>query len=445
MESSVRTIPESIGDLMVHLRSTCCGEPMNYRTAALQCGKCQERYSIDRGVVRLGSPAPVLNAPDTGCQVSLLILTLNEANNISQQLRSASEVLGSLGVSFELVVIDGGSHDGTVEEARDCGAQVFPQREPGYGAAFRQGMEVCTGEWVLAIDGDGSHDPNFIRMVWAERHNDLVIASRYAGGLASMPVYRLMLSKALNGFLGLLLSMPVKDLTSGFRLYKKSALQNIKLEGRDFNILVELLVRLRLGGFHISEVPFFYRPRGHGRSKVGLARFALSYLGSSLRLWRECRESPTGQPFPFRQIKALSPHRRLETRRTQLLLDSLDGQRDGILHLGAGPSKFLRYLPGAIGVDSSLVRLRLQRGDHPRLIQAVPHSLPFSDGLFSAIIVDNDSWLDENRSQALSEIRRVLKEGGRLFVWSRSEIELPSFQLEKKEVVKPGWRLTKFV
>lgn len=187
--------------------------------------------------------------------------------------------------SFELLVVDGGSRDDTVQKSEEAGARVLRQKTPGYGSALAEGFQAARGRYVLTMDADLSHPVGVFDALWENRNrDDLVIASRYVkGGGADMPFYRYVLSRILNFVFSKLLSIPVKDLSSGFRLYRADLLKTMSIENRDVDVLEEILVKFIIGGHKVGEVPFHYRPRKSGSSKVRLFRFALSYLKA---LWK---------------------------------------------------------------------------------------------------------------------------------------------------------------
>lgn len=153
------------------------------------------------------------------------------------------------------------------------------------------------------MDADLSHRPEFIRDLWRFRESaDVLVASRYVeGGSARMPVSRYLLSRVINLFFGLGLSLAIRDLSSGFRLYKASAIRHEEFAARDFNILQEILVRAYAQGWRIFEVPFEYAPRRHGSSNARVFRFGLAYLRTFWSLWklRYCR-LPKGSPISRR-------------------------------------------------------------------------------------------------------------------------------------------------
>src|SRR5208282_4213892 len=167
------------------------------------------------------------------------------------------------GLSFEILVIDGGSSDGTPATATELGARVMPERRRGYGGALETGFAEARGDYVLTLDADLSHEPDFAAKLWRARAQaDIVIASRYTrGGTAYGEWTRRLLSGLLNLFMRRALSMPVRDMSSGFRLYRREVLADLKFEGRNFEVLEEILVKAYAQGFSVYEVPFTYFPR----------------------------------------------------------------------------------------------------------------------------------------------------------------------------------------
>jgi glycosyltransferase involved in cell wall biosynthesis len=219
---------------------------------------------------------------------TVLILTYNEAGNIDPVLRSIDESLGSTGHSYEVLVVDAGSSDATAEIARSRGARVVQQRERGYGNALREGFGLCEGEYVVTLDADQSHDPALMVDLIAHRHDaDLVIASRYVEhGRADMPLLRRVLSVVVNRTFRFVLGVPVRDMSSGFRLYARRILANVTPRGRHFDVLTEIVFRAHRLGYRVREVPFHYKPRVAGRSNARLLEFGISYARTLYRCFR---------------------------------------------------------------------------------------------------------------------------------------------------------------
>jgi len=220
--------------------------------------------------------------------LSIVIPAWNERSNLEILLPQVVEVIDRIGVATEIIVVDGGSSDGTQEAAERLGAIAVRQRERGYGGAVLMGFERATAPYIITMDADLSHPPDFIEDLWKRRgHADVLIASRYVpGGRAEMSRFRLLLSQILNRTFGLLLSLPYRDISSGFRLYRRAALIPIQPEARDFDFLEEVLIRVHNHGCRVEEIPFHYKTRGSGNSHARLLKFGWAYLKTLLRMWR---------------------------------------------------------------------------------------------------------------------------------------------------------------
>lgn len=221
-------------------------------------------------------------------ELAILVPAWNERLNLELLIPSLQEVIRKLEVDAETIVIDGGSHDGTREVAEALGARVLLQKERGYGGALLTGFAATSAPYILTMDADLSHPPIFVEELWKRRGEaEVLIASRYIeGGAAEMSRSRRILSGILNWTYGRLLSLPVRDLSSGFRMYSRKVLIELKPIARDFDFLEEILIRVYNQGWRVKEVPFHYMPRGTGRSHAKLLQFGWAYLKTLWRMWR---------------------------------------------------------------------------------------------------------------------------------------------------------------
>src|SRR5215471_8994371 len=224
------------------------------------------------------------DAPD----LAVVIPAWNERENLELLLPALREVIVSLGLSAEIVVVDGGSYDGTREAAERRGARVVLQQEPGYGGALLAGFAATMAPYLVTMDADLSHRPLFLEEFWKRRDEaEILIASRYiAGGQADMGWFRRVLSRILNRTYSRVLSLPLRDLSSGFRMYYRDVLTGLQLEARGFDVLEEILIRVHAAGWRIQEIPFHYMARGSGRSHVRLVQFGWAFLKTLVRMWR---------------------------------------------------------------------------------------------------------------------------------------------------------------
>jgi dolichol-phosphate mannosyltransferase len=226
--------------------------------------------------------------PPTPIDLSVIIPALNEAGNIGPLVTRCHVAIRRLGVTSEILVVDGGSSDGTVAEAERAGGRVIRQEGRGYGGALRTGFGAARGRHIQTMDSDLSHEPEVIESLWAARDRaDVVIASRYIrGGGAEMPRFRAVLSRILNVTFTTAFRLPIHDISSGFRLYRADALKGIAFHASDFDVLEEILILIYIGGGTVTEVPFLYRPRQAGRSHARLFKFGMAYARTFAQMWK---------------------------------------------------------------------------------------------------------------------------------------------------------------
>jgi dolichol-phosphate mannosyltransferase len=220
--------------------------------------------------------------------LSVVIPAWNERENLEVLLPMLQETLRAIDVRAEILVVDGGSTDGTRPVVEAHGARYVLQTERGYGGALLAGFAEARADYIATMDADLSHPPSFLKAFWSRRNEaTMLIGSRYVpGGKAEMNWFRRLLSFILNRTFALALAIPVKDMSSGFRMYHREALQNLKLESRDFDALEEILIQIHGQGCRILEVPFHYQPRGSGSSHARLFKFGLAYVKLLLRVRR---------------------------------------------------------------------------------------------------------------------------------------------------------------
>jgi dolichol-phosphate mannosyltransferase len=367
-------------------------------------------------------------------RVSVLVLTINEAGNIASVLGRVARQLERAGVDYELVVVDGGSTDSTVEEARSSGARVVEQAERGYGNALREGFSLCTGDYILTLDADQSHDPAVVLDLLDHRGKaDVVIASRYVMfGHANMPVSRLLLSRDLNGVYATVLGLPVRDISSGFRLYRRSVIDGAGLRGENFDILPEIIVRAYANGYRVAEIPFHYRPRREGKSHVRLFKFGRSYVRTLTRYWA-LRNSIDSADYDYRAFHSRHPVQRYWQRRRYAIVTGYVEDYETGADIGCGSSVILDSLPGVVGVDISQKKLRFLKG-HLRnpLLRGDVRALPFATASLDLLVCSQVIEHVVYDEAIFEEFRRVVRPGGTLV-------------LGTPDYAKLAWRVTEWL
>lgn len=219
-------------------------------------------------------------------ELSVVLPTLDEGGGLRVLLPRIAELFKTLGVRGEVLVIDGGSKDDTVEVARAAGARTLRQKGKGFGSAVREGIAAASADWVAILDADGSHAPEALVRFWARRGQaDLIVGSRYCrGGSAQMPLTRQILSRSLNMVAKRWLELPVRESSSGFRLYRRAAAIAVNSAATDFSVQQDLLVGILAAGGRVVEEPIHYAPRVAGASKANAWKLLPAYIRLLLRL-----------------------------------------------------------------------------------------------------------------------------------------------------------------
>ena len=392
----------------------CRGDLTADGEAKLFCAACHCAYPVMEGIPSFVAPSAADRMSQY--QLTVVIPALNEAANLDDILPALRRELQSLEVTYELIVVDGGSSDGTAGVVARHDATLLQQTIRGYGGALRAGFEHARGDFVLTLDADGSHDPTFLRDMWAARSQaEVIIASRYvAGGAADMPRSRRVLSRILNLVFGRGLSLPYADLSSGFRLYRRRALESLTLKGTDFNILEEILIRAVAAGFTVREVPFHYRARLAGKTHARLASFAVSYLKTFGSMWR-LRNSIASADYDARAYDSVVPLQRYWQRRRYAVITQLARGANRILDVGCGSSRIIGS-SRLVGLDIVLGKLRYARRYGNPLVHGSIFELPFKDASFDCVICSEVIEHVPADEKVFSELLRVLEPGGRLIL-----------------------------
>jgi len=215
----------------------------------------------------------------------LILPTYNEAENVESIVAAAGAVLATASPEgYRVLVVDDGSPDGTGEIADRLAAEhewvsVLHRTQkngigPAYLAGFRRALDGGAG-YVMEMDSDFSHDPaDLARLLAAVQGGaDLALGSRYVpgGGVTDWGLLRRFVSEGGSTYARWVLGVRVRDLTGGFKCFRREVLEDIHFGGvrsRGYAFQVELTYRAARAGFRIVEVPITFRDRQHGKSKM---------------------------------------------------------------------------------------------------------------------------------------------------------------------------------
>lgn len=213
-------------------------------------------------------------------KVSIVLPTYNEAENISRVIK----LIKGLHPHWSILVIDDSSPDGTAGIVEDLIKRfdyiylIKREGERGRGLAGVCGFDLALKEGsdiIVEMDADMSHHPRYLTNLISEIENyDVIIGSRYieGGGEIGRPLSRRLISRLANLYLRIILGLSIRDWTSGYRCFRREALNSIisDIKSKGPAIVEEVLFKIRKKGFKIKEVPITFYERERGASKLNL-------------------------------------------------------------------------------------------------------------------------------------------------------------------------------
>jgi dolichol-phosphate mannosyltransferase len=222
--------------------------------------------------------------------LSIVIPMFNEAENVEATLRRVEGGLASFQGAYEMIAVNDGSLDNTLENLEKIAAQngrvriVSHSKNIGRGMALRTGFKESKGEIVVSIDADLSYDPQYIlglvNALKTEQDIDFVLASPYmpGGGVRDVPILRLCISRLGNKILRFVMPNRIYTSTGIFRAYRKRVLDSLELESEGKEIHLEILSKALALGYRVKEIPAILTGRRKGKSKFRFRKTTMSHL-----------------------------------------------------------------------------------------------------------------------------------------------------------------------
>lgn len=212
---------------------------------------------------------------------AIIIPMYQEQGNIAPLVNGLDELRKKEGVEFDLIAVNDGSTDNTEKELAEA-QKKYPwierlnhEKNRGMAQALKTGITAglhAGYEIFIFMDGDLTHDPMHIPHFLNKLNEgyDLVIGSRYISGgkMVGVPLIRVWISRLGNLFGRLLLQLPLKDLTSGYRAARSQIFETIELKEKGFGIQMEELVKAYTSGYKMGEIPIILTTRKIGKSKM---------------------------------------------------------------------------------------------------------------------------------------------------------------------------------
>lgn len=214
------------------------------------------------------------------CPVVVVVPTYNEAESIAELI----DRVIALGSQYRLLIVDDNSPDGTGAIVRRLSAEnpgrielLSRQNKEGIGRAYVAGFDVALKSdacLIAQMDADLSHNPSDLsRLVAATERADLVLGSRYVAGgdTSGWPRHRKLISRLGGQYARTVLGVPIRDLTGGFKVYRRATLEALdidQIESDGYVFQIETTYKTILNGYQVKEVPIRFVDRVAGKSKL---------------------------------------------------------------------------------------------------------------------------------------------------------------------------------
>ena len=219
--------------------------------------------------------------------VSVVIPTLNEAGNIVEVIDTVEK---EIKYPYEIIIVDGGSTDGTRKIVKNKNCKLIIETRRGYGLALRLGMKQAKGNIIVMVDGDGTYELKHINIVLdrlIEKDAELCLATRMFDPNKAMGMMNFVGNKVITFCFNMLYKQNLSDSQSGYRAISKIAFDKIEFKEDDMAFATEMLVKFSQKKFKMVEIPTVYKERRYGKPKLRRFKSGIEIFTTMLKGFTE--------------------------------------------------------------------------------------------------------------------------------------------------------------
>jgi glycosyltransferase involved in cell wall biosynthesis len=230
--------------------------------------------------------------------ISAFFPAYNDAGTIASMVVAADRTLRELTDDYEVIVVNDASPDHTGEILADLQTRyprlrvVTHATNRDYGGALRSGFGSASKELVCYTDGDGQYDPREFRLLVDRLRDDVDVVQGYKIQRHD-PFHRIVIGTVYHWIVRTMFNLHVRDVDCDFRLIRRNVFDTVQLTQNSGVICVELMTKIKQGGFRIAEVPVHHYHRAHGKSQFFNVRRVARVGVGLLKLWARLILLPT--------------------------------------------------------------------------------------------------------------------------------------------------------
>ena len=231
-------------------------------------------------------------------KLSVIVPAKNEADNLNICIPEICKELTHHSIDFEILVIDDGSTDNTLDVIKEINQSFFSVKylknygENGFGRAVRLGLDNFSGDAVAIMMADRSDSPKDLVTYWKciQEGNDCIFGSRFVRGgkVYNYPFLKLMANRVVNTMIRFAFNIQCNDITNAFKIYRRDVIKGCRpFISPHFNLTVEIPLKAIVRGYSWNVVPISWRNRTKGVAKLKLREMGSRYFFIIAYLWLE--------------------------------------------------------------------------------------------------------------------------------------------------------------